>query len=154
MKIGRAKEYISLNLASLLGYFCFAATYYFCAFFIPLTKQWEEQEIGMGHSAFLTGGSYLLAYYKWHLIIVSILALSAVIEYILKKRGKFSKIDTSKIPPALIRVHPYIFWLGIFFAFIPIHLLVLFFLIATFNAQIGWLYWWFKGLFGVYPPAH
>jgi hypothetical protein len=126
MKIRRVEESISLNLASLLGYPCFAFTFFFFAVIVTAFNRLDKQSPEDGWVMSMTWIAYMFGFYRVQLIIALILILLATAEFALKKRGKSIKIGTSKIPAILIKIHPYIFWLGIFLVFIPFYLLVLY----------------------------
>ena len=121
MKIGVVKKSFSLNLLSLSGYVVFAAL---LLLLIP-TFYLNRQSHDGGFFYFMFFGATLGKYWEVLLIIQIALVLLAIIEFIFHKRGKSIKIDTSKIPAALIKIHPFVFWLGIFFVFTPLYLLIL-----------------------------
>ncbi len=124
MKISSFKNLIALNVLSSLGYLSFLVTSTFFVRVAPVIRKLDNTTPDVGMAYGYTWIHYLLGFYCFSMIAFLLLVILAVVETKLKNKGKTLKIDTSKLSPALITLHPYIFWLGIFFVFIPLYWLV------------------------------
>jgi cbb3-type cytochrome oxidase subunit 3 len=131
MKNDYLKHSVALNLLSFLGYLCFIITLLFCIIIIPVVKQMNYQAHDSSFEFFLIFGVKLITFYSFHLLIAIILILFAGIEWLFYKRGKAIEIDTSKIPPLILNVHPYLFWVGIFLVFMPFYWLIIIYVLPA-----------------------
>jgi len=121
MILHKATRYFSLNCLSISGYICFFVTALFFLFVIPIVNNLNLQNPDGGMAVFFTFGYKLFYFYIVHFIFLLFFIVFAIIEFVLKKRNKFVKINISKIPSVILVFHPYIFWIGIIFEFIPIY---------------------------------
>lgn len=126
MKTGFAKKSISFNLLSLSGYICLLMLLYTVI---------EEIYLRLHPDGYVSP-PLLRFVFRWYypFLVQAGLTMLAIIEFIFYKRGKSLQINTSKIHPTLIKIHPYVFWLGVFFIFIPIYWLVFILGIHALNA--------------------
>ena len=123
MKICNAKKYFFLNLLSILGYFSLCILLCWVFYFYPEIKRLDDTFIDGGMEYSIRIGVYTIYYYLIQTIILFFLCILTFIEFLMKKKNfKFPKPIFEKFPP--------LFWLGIFFVFIPFYVLIIYYFIA------------------------
>lgn len=123
MKISNAKKYFFLNLLSILGYFSFFILLLWIFYFYPEIKQLDETFIDGGMEYAIKIMIYTGYYYFFQIIFSLILIALTFVE-------KFLKNKNFKFPSPILENHKFLFWIGVFFVFVPFYILIIYYLIA------------------------
>lgn len=111
------KKFISTYIIASLGYICFFITSVFGGYIVFRTVELDKQMHDAGMGLFYWGITILNIYYLIHLAIIFIVFICFLFEILNKKKFK-------PLPYFLSKIHAFFIGLGIFFAFIPIYILL------------------------------
>lgn len=113
MSFSNLKNYFCLNLLSLIGYIGCAILLLWVFCFFPETKNLDKLSPDGGREYFIIMSIYTIYYYIAQTIIAVALVFLSFLEKFLEKRN-------FKLPKLFFYNHPYLFWIGIIFTFLPI----------------------------------
>jgi len=113
------KSYLSLKILSLSGFVSLFILIFYCFTVVPEVRALNE--INRTDAYIYTSLSSMpyLRFYCFQFIFSLFLIIMLAFEMFLRKKGKNLRPDFLK------SFNPYLLWIGIFFAFMPLYLLIL-----------------------------
>lgn len=122
MKTNNLREYISLNILSLFGFFVLAFYVHYFLFFQPKNIVFQQEMI-VKYGEDLTSGLYEGVFYFLYLVILFLIVLLILIEIFIRRKTTLLNISFMsgvRVAKNIIDIYNFFFLMGIVVATLPI----------------------------------